>query len=185
MAKIITVPDPILRKISELIEKIDKKTLKIIRDLESTLESSESPKGVGLSGVQIGKPIRVFCTYLPPSGNPSHQEEKPIIKTYINPEITKTSKEKTIGPDKKKPILEGCLSIPNIWGPVWRHKWVRLKWQTKEGRWQKAKFQHFESRVIQHELDHLNGILFTDFSLKDNLPLYEYQEEKLVEISLP
>jgi peptide deformylase len=212
MSKIITVPNPMLREISKPIKSLDKKTLQLISDLESTLsqgESPKSPKGIGLSGVQIAKPLRVFCTYLPPSGDPNDEKQKPIIKTFINPEIVKSSKKKTLGEKEIKgqklnvndkhnrPILEGCLSIPGIWGPVWRHQWVKLRYFTLKVNPEHSRkantytlsehserFSSFPARVIQHELDHLNGILFTDYSLKDNLPLYESRGEKLEEISL-
>ena len=107
MSKVITVPNPILREKSKLIKTLDKKSLKIIKDVENTLSQSESPRGVGLSAIQIGKPLRVFCTFLPPSGNPDDDSQKPVLNTFINPEIIETSKQKTLGPDKKKPYLEG------------------------------------------------------------------------------
>ncbi len=183
MAKIITVPDPILRKISAPIEKLNKKVNSIIDDVESTLHKGNNPRGVGLSAVQIGKPIRVFSTLLPTSGNPDDDQES-VISTYVNPEITNASKKLTLGPSKRRPYLEGCLSIPKIWGPIWRHAWIKFKWQDKQLNWKEKKFLDFEARVLQHELDHLNGILFTDHSIKHNLPLYEERNNKLHEIEL-
>lgn len=207
MAKIITTPNPILREVSKPIRKLDKKTLKIIRDVQETLTGGENPKGVGLSAVQIGKPIRAFATYLPPSGNPDDEKQKPILKTFINPEIIETSKEKTLGEiitrkklsdgkpypkienENAKPVLEGCLSIPGIWGPVHRHTWIKLKYFTLDAKRltlteRSERYTDFPARVIQHELDHLNGILFTDHSLSDHLPLYESRNEELVKIDL-
>lgn len=188
MATIITVPNPILREISSPITNLGKKTLRIIRNIEQALQTESKPRGVGLSAVQIGKPIRVFSTYLPQDGT-FDKNKKPIIKTYINPKITKKSKKITLGKDKKKPILEGCLSIPAIWGPVPRHQWVKLSYHqvdenTDTFKEKKEKFSDFQARVIQHELDHLNGILFTDYSIKNNLPLYEDLDGKLQEITL-
>jgi peptide deformylase len=184
ITKIITTPNPFLRQVSTPINKLDKKTLKIIREVQETLKAGENPRGVGLSAVQIAKLIRIFCTYLPPSGDPDDKNQRPVIKTYINPEILETSKAKTLGLNKEKPILEGCLSIPGIWGPVWRHKWVKLKCQMENGKWQTKKFKDFPARVVQHEIDHLNGVLFTDHSLRDKLPLYESKDEELSEIKL-
>ena len=93
------------------------------------------------------------------------------------------SKKLTLGPNPQKPILEGCLSIPRIYGPVYRHQWVKLKYKYTSGvylvKTTVVKFTHFEARVVQHELDHLNGILFPDRSLKDNLPLYQEINDKL------
>lgn len=189
MAKIITTPNPILRQVSKPIPKLDKKTFKIIKDIQEMLQGDENPRGIGFSAVQIGKPIRAFCTYIPPSGDPEDEKQKPLIKTYINPEIIEVSKEKSLGPNEEKPILEGCLSIPGIWGPVWRPKWVKLKYYTLDPkpytlRECRERFPGFPARVVQHEIDHLNGILFTDHSIRDNLPIYESKNEELVEIKL-
>lgn len=183
MAKIITAPNPILKKISKPVKNIDKKTQDIIKDIKDTLVNGETPKGVGLSGVQIGKLVRVFATYIPKSGNPD-DNASPQLKIFVNPEILRESKEKTLGPNPDKPILEGCLSIPGIWGSVWRKKWVKLKYQMENGKWTTKKITGFPARVIQHELDHLNGILFTQHSLEDDLPLYKSQGDELVQISI-
>jgi len=227
VSKIITTPNPILRKISKPVVNLDKKNLAIVRDIQDTLSGSDHPRGVGLSGVQIGKTIRVFCVYLPKSGDPDDEKSQPILSTFINPEVVEVSKDKTLGPKKEKPILEGCLSIPGIWGPVWRHSWIRLRYTpflsknaggegdkfslaatARPKAWQndqrqnpmRAKpsaakkisvakptekiFSAFPARVIQHELDHLNGILFTDHSLRDKLPIYESRDNGLVEVEI-
>lgn len=193
--KISTTPNPILRNISQPIKEIDQKTRHIIRDVEETLTGGDHPRGVGLSAVQIGKPIRMFCIYLPQSGDPDDEKSKLILSTFLNPEIIKVSKDKTLyklsngshqppATSPQKPVLEGCLSIPGIWGPVWRQEWITLKWQMVNGKWQMVKFAEFPARVIQHELDHLNGILFTDHSLRDKLPIYESRNDKLVEVEI-
>ena len=176
MLPILTVPNPILRHKSKPVTHIDKKVLDFIDQLQETLVKQDHPKGVGLSAVQIGKLWRIFATFIPP---------QPTLKIYLNPEIVTTSKQLTLGPDKDKPILEGCLSIPKLYGPVYRHKWVKLAWQTPKGNSQTAKFQDdFQARVIEHELDHLNGILFTDRAIKDNLPLYQEESDQLQPITL-
>jgi len=187
MKKILTVPNPILRQTSKTIQSIDRKTQRLIKDLGDTLQS-RSPRGVGLSAVQIGKTLRVFAILLPPSGDPE-DKEKPILQIIINPEIIEASPELTLGPNKEKPTLEGCLSIPGFWGPVYRHRWVTVKYSTLIPkpyalRKRSETLIDFPSRVFQHELDHLNGILFTDRSVKDNLPIYEAKGEKLEEVSL-
>lgn len=183
MAKIITVPNPILRKISQPVDISSKKSRRIIKEMETFLSAEKNPKGVGLSAIQIGKPLNVFCLYLPKSGNPQEKESYRLT-SFINPQIIKVSKNKTLGPDKNKPLLEGCLSIPDIWGPVWRHHWITIKWQDKTGTLNQTTFSAFEARIIQHEYDHLRGILFTDYSLRDRLPLYEAEGEKLRQLSL-
>lgn len=188
MSDILIVPNPILRKVSKPVEKLDKSALKIIKEVQATLTKDRKPRGVGLSAVQIGKPIRVFSTYIPKSGS-FKNNEKLVLNTYINPKIVKSSKKLTLGKDKKKPFLEGCLSIPGIWGPVPRYQWIKLSYFTLDKKTLELiehsnRFSDFPARLIQHELDHLNGILFTDYSLKHKLPLYEDQNGKLQEISL-
>ncbi len=176
--KILTIPNPILRQPSLAVKLVDKKVLSFIKDLSATLERQDHPKGIGLSAVQTGKLWRIFLTYLPEKAG-----GKPAVRAYINPEITTASKKLTLGPNPKKPILEGCLSVPKIYGPVYRHTWLKLKWLDPTGQTLMAKFSAFPARVIQHELDHLNGILFTDHSVKDNLPLYEDKDSELIRIS--
>ncbi len=187
MPKIFTAPNPLLRQISKPVIKLDKKALAVIRHLSAILGGGK-PRGVGLSAIQIGKPLRIFCLYLPSSGNPD-DEEKPILQRFIIHEILETSNALTLGPNQEKPLLEGCLSLPGVWGPVRRHEWVDVKYFTLNPKSytlseRSERLSGFPARVFQHELDHLNGILFTDHSLKDNLPLYENQAENLVEISL-
>ncbi|OGY15590.1 MAG: peptide deformylase [Candidatus Chisholmbacteria bacterium RIFCSPHIGHO2_01_FULL_48_12] len=180
MLPILQVPNPILRQKSTAVVKIDKKVLQFINRLKQTLIHQDHPKGVGLSAIQVGQPWRIFLTYLPSPQNRT-------IQVFINPEIVSVSKKLTLGPNPQKPILEGCLSIPRIYGPVYRHQWVKLKYKYTSGVYLDSpkvktvvvKFTAFPARVIQHELDHLNGILFPDRSLKDNLPLYQEINDKL------
>jgi len=187
MLNILTVPDKRLREISQPIAEIDKKLLDFVEELKDTLKGTTNPPGVGLSGVQVGKLIRGFVTYLPkkPGLPAKFWNDKTLeMVAYINPEIVSKSRKMTLGGKRGKPFMEGCLSIPSIYGPVYRHEWVKLKWQNEAGDGQNKKFSGFPARVIQHEMDHLNGILFTDYSLKDKLPIYEEKGDELVEIEL-
>lgn len=181
--KIVTVPHPALRKISKPIDTIDKKIVTFIQELENTLRLHNDPPGVGLSAPQVAKNLRVFCTFL------KHKHHYPEIRTYINPEITKASDQMTLGPNPDKPILEGCLSIPDLYGPVPRHQWIKLSYYTLDARRytlqpESKRFSSFPARVIQHELDHLNGILFTDHAIRAGLPLYQEQNGNLTEVEL-
>lgn len=188
---IIVVPNPILRAKSMPVDlKKDLKLIKkLVADLEETLEKKERPKGVGLSSPQIGKNLRVFSTLLPTSANEVDQgrptdAEKDLAKltTYINPEIVETSKNVTFGPDAKDPILEGCLSIPKLYGPVPRWTWIKLRYTTPQQEVLENTFHGFFARVIQHEYDHLEGILFIDYIKKYELPFYEMRGTKMSEI---
>lgn len=188
---ILTVPNQILRAKSVAVDLTKNLDLinKYIADLEETLEKKANPKGVGLSLPQIGKNLRIFSTYLPDSSNtldqgrPDEKEkEQAKLTTYINPEIVENSKDRTFGPDPNDPILEGCLSIPGLYGPVPRFSWVTLRYTTPQFEEKTNKFAGFFARVIQHELDHLEGVLFTDYVLKYELPFFESRKGKMIEI---
>lgn len=166
--KIITIPHPTLRETAQAVTVVDKKLIQFIKDLESTLQATTKPKGVGLAAPQVDKLKRIFSLNLDPEGGK--------LRSIINPVIAKHSTEATFGPDPKEPYLEGCLSIPGIYGPVPRWQWVELEFDIIKGsklvRMQEL-FDDFSARVVQHELDHLNGVLFTDYSLEFDLPLYK------------
>jgi peptide deformylase len=207
---IIAVPNPVLRQKSKKLVKVDKKTIKFTNLLIETLLNKSDPPGVGLSAIQVGKPTRLFITYLPRDPKLDSSKWTPEnleIKVYINPVITKASPKTTLGGSFRKPFLEGCLSIPNIYGPVPRYEWIEVSYQTLEVT-SSLNHQHttpihqissstpqlvessdkltdFPARVFQHELDHLNGILFTDYTLKENLPLYFDQGDDMLPIQNP
>jgi len=172
--KIIEIPHEMLRKVAKPVTRVDKKFIKLVADLEETLDKKRNPRGVGLAAPQINTSLRLFCLNIS------------TIQTYINPIITKTSQKLTFGPDLDDPILEGCLSMPELYGPVPRFEWVEVEFQVLEdGKLidKSLRFDAFEARVFQHELDHLNGILFTDYALKYDLPVYkEYLKDKYQEI---
>jgi peptide deformylase len=171
---IITVPHPTLRQTAQPIDAVDKKVLQLLEELKHTLRTRKNPQGVGLAAPQIDASKRVFATFLP---DQNEGEDAPSqMRIFINPEIIDHSSELTLGPDEKHPLLEGCLSIPGLWGPIPRWIEVKLKYQeVVDGILlnREAFFSEFHARVIQHELDHLNGILFTDYSLRFDLPVYK------------
>lgn len=220
MLKIINVPDKTLRKKSREITTLTPNLLDFIQELGQTLQGKTDPPGVGLSAIQVGEPQRVFVSYLPKDKSlPADQwtPDKLQLIAHINPEITATSEAKTLGGNEDRPSLEGCLSIPHIYGPVYRHEWIELTYYTlptgslplqgdsktppplgggARGGWDKSKkvsdlkkttkrYTGFAARVMQHEQDHLDGILFTDYILKDDLELYFEEGNDLVEIDNP
>ncbi len=175
--KIITAPHPTLRKKSKPIKKVDTKLLQFIKKLKQTLESAHNPEGVGLAAPQVNKSWRLFAT---------RELDKNRTRLFINPTITKHSQNKELG-ENKKPQLEGCLSLPDYYAPVPRWQWVDLEFAILENDQlitKREKFIDFKARVVQHELDHLDGILFIDHSLEHDLPVYKVNEEtqKLEEI---
>lgn len=162
--KILTTPNPILTQPASLVEKIDKKVLAFIEEMKQTLLAAENPKGVGLAAPQVGQNLRIFLT-------------KPFLKSeisvFINPEIIWKSAELSQGVSERNNKLEGCLSIPSVWGLVKRHKSLRLKYQSIDGKWRKQQFTGFMATIIQHEMDHLDGQLFSSRVLEQKGKFYK------------
>lgn len=187
--KIITAPHPTLRQIAKEVTVFDKKFFKFLEELADTLIKKEQPKGVGLAAPQVNKSIRVFAAIL---GEKNQDSEKPVVEFFINPKITKHSEKKILGKADGSERFEGCLSVPIFYGPVPRYEWVEVEYQSlttldlknpSQAKIKKNRFGDFDARVIQHEYDHLQGILFTDHILKNNLPAYIDEDGKWVEIS--
>jgi len=182
--KILTVPDSKLRQKSQDVLRVDKKLVKLVTTLQSTLEKKENPRGVGLAAPQIGSDQKVFVTLLPDKTGSTN------LKTtvFINPMIVDHADKLIVGENlsAKKPREEGCLSIPKIYGVVPRWQWVKFAYQQiKHGELVTTEtvFSDFPARVMQHEYDHLFGILFTDKILEYKLPVYkEISADKWEEI---
>ena len=169
MAKIITLPNPLLRQKSQAVT-LDAETKKLIDNLKKTLLDSEGKaKGVGLSAIQIGLPKNVFLAY-------SNSSKK--FLTFINPQITWYSKTLTKGVPESKNKYEGCLSVPGLWAIIKRAKTIKIKYQTESGLWQVRKFSSLTATVIQHEYDHLQGVLFIDRALQQKSPIYELTKDE-------
>ncbi len=155
--QIIDAKNPILRKKSKEVREIDKKITVLARDLVQTLKTQKDPEGVGLAAPQVGKNLRMFAMV-----------NKGKIEVIVNPKILEI--EKTLMKNQK--ILEGCLSVPCYYGPITRAKRVLLSYQTIDGEKIKREFNNFPAQIVQHEIDHLDGKLFTDIILEKKLPLY-------------
>jgi peptide deformylase len=142
-------PDPILRTKAKRVKQFDSALRKLVTDMFETMHASN---GVGLAAPQVGLSIRVLVAELAPN----KEENEPGFKVaLINPEIIKQSDDMLEG-------YEGCLSIPGWIGEVPRHASVTVKAQTPEGKEVRLKAQDYFARVLQHEIDHLDGVLFTD-----------------------
>ena len=177
MSQIITVPHPLLRQKSQPVSLASANQIsKLIKELTQVLVETKNPAGVGLSAVQIGQPLRIFLA------RPSIKDEPQV---FINPGIIWQSKKMTDGiPDKPVNNLEGCLSVPGYHGLVQRHQEIKLRYQTIHHSNHISKFKDFLATVIQHEMDHLNGILFIDRALEQGNKLYKVQDGQFVETSL-
>jgi len=174
MLKIIQAPNPILFQKTKEVKKLDKKIKKLIEEMKQTLLAQTDPPGVGLAANQVGFDLSLFI--MKPT-------KKSKISVFINPKILKVEEEESQKKEKKVK-LEGCLSVPKIWANVKRFKKVLLEYQTDDESFEKkqAWFFGFEAIIIQHEVDHLNGALFTQRALAQNQPLYEEKNGKLVKI---
>lgn len=162
--KILNVKDPILRKRSAPVKAIDKRVQAIIKDLKDTIVVQNDPEGVGLAAPQIGKNVRIFV-----------MKPDKKITVVINPEILEIKsapKDKYEAKNDKK-IMEGCLSLPHYYGPLKRNYSVKIKYLNEEGKEIKKTFTGIEAQIIEHEIDHLEGVLFVDRLNQQKKPLYE------------
>jgi peptide deformylase len=164
MKRIVKIPQPVLTTAAKPIINFDKRLLRLIEELKTTLMSARNPKGVGLAAPQIGEPYRVFVT---------RPHEKQAIRVFINPEILSRSDTLTKGVPERNNKLEGCLSIPRVWGYVKRAESLRLRYQDETGTKHEEAFTGFMATIIQHETDHLNGTLFTHRVLEQQGKFYQ------------
>jgi len=176
---LVTTPSQNLIQASTKVHKFDEKLHKLIDDMKETLDATTDPKGVGLAAPQVGVNIRLFL---------AKPNDRTKTKVFINPEII-NAEDDTKSAKVRKGLLEGCLSIPNIWGKVKRKKIVELSWQDEKGVKHKKIFSGFMATILQHEIDHLDGILFTKHVLTQGNKLYksfrnEAGEEEFEEIKV-
>jgi peptide deformylase len=151
---IVTLPDPVLRKKARPVSAFDKNLQTLIDDMIETMR--EAP-GVGLAAPQVGVSERLIVVEYaePPEEGEEEKEVKPKLYVMANPEIVKTSAETVLG-------VEGCLSIPGLVGEVERHTMVQVKGLNRRGQPMKVKAEGWLARIFQHEIDHVNGVVFPD-----------------------
>lgn len=171
MKPIVHIPEPILSQPAKTITSFDKKLHQLIKDMTKTLKATKRPKGVGLAAPQIGIGVRVFLT-MPTTNSP--------VRAFINPEIIAFSEPKIdVAQDKDADSrLEGCLSIPDIWGHVTRAPSVTLRYQDEMGATHEEVFDGFHATIIQHETDHTNGVLFTQRVIEQKGRFYHSHRDK-------
>lgn len=176
--KIVQAPDQVLSTVARPVNKIDKYILSLLKEMATTLVAASDPEGVGLAAPQIGKSLQIFIVKENPD-SPVLNFINPVIESfYENPKakdkkpLSKT--ESASGGKKSKGItLEGCLSLKDIWGVVKREYGVVLSYQDENGIKHTEKFDGFMSTIIQHENDHLNGMLFPKRVLEQKTKLYK------------
>jgi peptide deformylase len=146
LREILILPDKRLRRVSEPVKKIDTGIRKLIEDMFETMYDAP---GIGLAAIQVGTPKRVVTADL------AKKDEPKSPQIFINPEVIWTS-------DETKVYEEGCLSIPEYYGDVERPAQVKVKYLDLEGQSQEIDADGLLAICLQHEIDHLNGVLFID-----------------------
>ena len=138
--KIIRFPDPILRKKAKAVKRPTPEIAKLIDDM---IETMHKAPGVGLAAPQVGRSVRLIVADV---------GDGPIA--FLNPKVVSKGGEQT--------MVEGCLCLPGIEGPVVRASWVTVKGMDRKGKTVTIEAQDLLATVLQHEIDHLNGVVFID-----------------------
>ncbi|MBB3965664.1 peptide deformylase [Rhizobium metallidurans] len=143
---LIILPDPLLRQVSKPVERVDSDLQRLADDM---LETMYDAPGIGLAAIQIGVARRMLVIDVSREG----EEKQPLV--FINPEIVTSSDERSV-------YEEGCLSIPDYYAEVERPATVGVKYLDRDGKEQTMEADSLLATCLQHEIDHLNGVLFID-----------------------
>ncbi len=167
MLPIVQAPNEVLSQKAKQVNKIDDHLNKLLKNMREALVNAKDPEGVGLAAPQVGKSLQIFIVKM--------TEKSPIL-TFINPKLTPIKNKKL--PTKKKKDkdgvkLEGCLSLKDIWGVVDRYPSVELSYLDENGEPHHQKFDGMMATIVQHECDHLQGILFPKHVLEQGHQLYK------------
>jgi peptide deformylase len=165
--EVITVPHPTLYKKARKVTDFGPKLQTLIDDMVETMR--EAP-GVGLAATQVDAPLKLIVVEF---GDEEDETVQPKLYVMVNPDISRYSKETIIG-------TEGCLSVPNLVGDVERYESITVKFLNRHGKPSKLKAKNWLARIIQHEIDHLHGILFTDLATQVWEPMTE-EERALID----
>ncbi len=143
---LIILPDPVLRQVSKPVERVDAPLLRLADDMLATMYDAP---GIGLAAIQVGEPLRMLVIDLAREG------EEPAPQIFINPEILETA-------EARSTYEEGCLSIPDYYAEVERPATVRASYLDRAGKVREIVAEGLMATCLQHEIDHLNGVLFID-----------------------
>jgi peptide deformylase len=149
--EILVLPDPVLRQKSALVEAVNDETR---RFMDRMLKTMYEAPGIGLAAIQVGEPRRIVTLDV------AREEEPKNPLFLVNPEIVWSSE------DERSTYEEGCLSIPDYYAEVERPAKVRVRYVDYEGKLQEREADGLLATCIQHEIDHLNGVLFIDYLSK-------------------
>lgn len=151
---IVFLPDPVLRRKARRVTTIDKDLQTLIDDM---IETMRKAPGVGLAAPQIGKSIRLLVIEYGEEDEEGQPAGPKKLYVVINPEIVERSDEMETG-------VEGCLSVPGLVGEVERYQALTVKYTNRHGKPVKVKASGWLARIFQHEIDHLEGVMFTDIA---------------------
>jgi peptide deformylase len=154
LREIIVLPDKQLRLVSRPIEKVTPEIRKLADDM---LETMYDAPGIGLAGIQVAQPLRIITMDL--AKRDEEGETQPRPRVFINPEILSASEDMSV-------YEEGCLSIPEYYEEVERPARVRVRFTDLDGKVHEEDAEGLYATCIQHEIDHLNGVLFVDYLSK-------------------
>ncbi|QDZ01212.1 peptide deformylase [Nitratireductor mangrovi] len=144
---LILLPDPVLRQVSKPVERVDGGVRKLADDM---LETMYDAPGIGLAAIQVGEPLRMLVIDV------SKEEEPREPRIFINPEIVASA-------DERSTYEEGCLSIPDYYAEVERPAAVTVDYVDIDGERRQIEAEGLLATCLQHEIDHLNGVLFIDY----------------------
>jgi peptide deformylase len=152
--EIVTLPDPVLRRKTRKVIDFGPELQSLIEDM---IETMRAEPGVGLAANQVGVSQQVIVVEYPE--NEEDEDAQPKLYVVVNPEFTRLSEEKVVG-------TEGCLSLPGFLGNIERHEAVVVKGLSRRGQPVTIKAKGWTARIFQHEVDHLNGVMFVDRALQ-------------------
>ncbi|WP_296681158.1 peptide deformylase [Novosphingobium sp.] len=179
--EIIEIPDPRLKVVSDVVTVFDDSLKTLVADMFETMYDAP---GIGLAAIQVGVPLRVLVIDLQPDDEGAepvacdhdghhhhHQPTKREPRVFINPELIDPSEEHAV-------YNEGCLSVPEIYAEVERPARIRARWQDIEGKQHEETIDGLLATCLQHEMDHLEGVLFIDHlsRLKRQMALKKLQK---------
>ena len=150
LKSLVLLPDPILRTEYEPVERVDEEIRTLADDM---LETMYDAPGIGLAAIQIGIPRRLLVI------DCAKEDEEPAPMVFINPKVVASSDERSV-------YEEGCLSIPDYYAEVERPAQVTVDYVDRDGKQQQIEADGLLATCLQHEIDHLNGVLFIDYISK-------------------
>lgn len=156
--EVLTYPNKKLREVSKEVTEFDSELHTLLDDMTETMHDQS---GIGLAAVQIGIPLRIIVIQIPESQE-DDEDKNPLLKSKFEGKLFELINPALIEVDGKVTTSEGCLSVPHFRENVKRHKKIKLRYQDRNGKNYTVGSNDFLSVVIQHELDHLNGVLFID-----------------------